>query len=69
MSNLPDELGRLSTAEKLDLLDALWESIESDPPLTDAQRTELDRRIAHHEQHPADVLPWEQVRADMLGPQ
>ena len=64
---LRSEIDRLSTAEKLDLLDALWESLEADaPPLTDEQREELDRRIAHYEQDPSDVIPWEQVRAGLF---
>ncbi len=30
MSNLQNQLGNLSAAEKFDLLDALWESLEAD---------------------------------------
>ncbi len=49
------------------LLDALWESLEAEEvPLTEAQRAELDYRIARHEQNPSDVIPWEQVRAGLL---
>jgi len=66
MSTLRSQIDALSAAEKLDLLDALWESIESDtPPPTDQQRGELDRRIALYEKHPSDVIPWEQVRAGL----
>jgi hypothetical protein len=32
MSHLPQNLERLSAAEKFELLDALWESLESDLP-------------------------------------
>jgi putative addiction module component (TIGR02574 family) len=67
MSNLQHEIGALSQAEKLDLLDILWESIEADiPALTDEQRAELDYRVARYKQNPADVVPWEQVRANLL---
>jgi|HubBroStandDraft_6_1064221.scaffolds.fasta_scaffold242603_4 hypothetical protein len=46
MSNLRNEIGNLSAAEKFDLLDALWESLEADElSLTDAQRDELDYRM------------------------
>ena len=34
--------------------------------MTDAQTTELDHRIARHEQEPSDVIPWEQVRAALF---
>jgi putative addiction module component (TIGR02574 family) len=64
MSDLRSQISGLSAAEKAELLDAVWESLEEDAtPLTDAQRTELDRRIACHEQNPSDVIPWEQVKA------
>jgi hypothetical protein len=43
MSNLQNEIGSLSAAEKFELLDVLWESLEADvPALTDEQRAELD---------------------------
>lgn len=35
--------------------------------LTDAQRQELERRLADHKAHPADVVPWEQVKAEALA--
>ena len=67
MSNLQREIGNLSAAEKFELLDALWESIEADgPALTDEQRVELDRRAARYAQNPSDVIPWEQVKAEAL---
>ena len=46
MSNIQNEIGNLSAAEKFDLLDALWESLEADElALTDGQRDELDYRL------------------------
>jgi putative addiction module component (TIGR02574 family) len=67
MSDLRNRIEGLSPAEKIELLDVLWESLEADQvPLTDAQRAELDRRIARHEQNPADVIPWEQVRTSLF---
>ena len=70
MSNLQNEIGSLSAAEKFELLDSLWESLEGDaPPLTEAQRTELDYRIARYERKPSEVIPWEQVRTGLLRKQ
>jgi len=44
---LRSQIDSLSAAEKADLLDTLWESLEADSALlTDAQRAELDCRIA-----------------------
>ena len=67
MSDLRNQIESLSAAEKLELLDAVWESLEAGAAsLTDTQREELDRRIAHHEQNPSGVIPWEQVRAELF---
>jgi len=67
MNNLRDQIGSLSVGEKIELLDLLWESLEAEiPPLTHAQREELDYRIARHEQNPTDVIPWERVKAGLL---
>lgn len=66
MDNLRTQINSLSTAEKADLLDTVWESLEADAlSLTDAQRAELDRRIARHEQNPSDVIPWQQVKTGL----
>jgi putative addiction module component (TIGR02574 family) len=67
MSDLRSQINSLSTAEKAELLDTVWESLEADAvSLTDAQRAELDHRITRHEQDPSDVIPWEQVRVDLF---
>ena len=65
MGDFRNQIGNLSAAEKLELLDVLWESLEDDPPLTDVQRAELDYRVTRYEQNPAGVIPWEQVRAGL----
>jgi putative addiction module component (TIGR02574 family) len=67
MSDLRSQINSLSAAEKADLLDTVWESLEADSlSLTDAQRAELEYRIARHEQNPSDVIPWQQVRAGLF---
>jgi putative addiction module component (TIGR02574 family) len=67
MSDLRSQINSLSAAEKAEQLDTLWESLEADSAsLTDAQRAELDYRIARHEQDPSDVIPWQQVRTGLF---
>src|SRR5258708_33425023 len=67
MSDLRSQINSLSAAEKAELLDTVWESLEADSAsLTDAQRAELDYRIARHEQNPSDVIPWPRVRAGLF---
>ena len=67
MSDLRSQIKSLSPAEKAELLDTVWESLKADSAsLTDAQRAELDYRIARHEQDPTDVIPWQQVRTGLF---
>lgn len=58
-------LDRLSRAERLALVQELWDSIaaEAPPLLTEAQCQELDRRVAEDDASPNDVIPWEEVQA------
>jgi putative addiction module component (TIGR02574 family) len=52
----------------LKLVEEIWDSIAADSAavaLTDAQRAELDRRIADHEANPDDVVPWEDEGFDL----
>jgi len=67
MSALRDQIANLTAAEKAELLDEVWESLESEAAsLTDAQRAELDSRIERLERNPSDVIPWKKVRADLF---
>ncbi|MFP6655144.1 MAG: addiction module protein [Myxococcota bacterium] len=64
---LRKELFQLSTAEKLELVEELWDHIaserESEPfPLTDSQRQELGRRVQELDDHPERARPWSEVR-------
>jgi len=66
---LRDQLMKLTPAEKIELAMDLWDSIPpgSDdlPGLTDAQKAEIDRRLAEHERDPGRIKPWEEVRASL----
>lgn len=64
MSALPEDLLQLSVEERLQLLDDIWESIRQQPeslPLTDEQRSELDRRLEEHRRDPEAAEPWPAV--------
>jgi putative addiction module component (TIGR02574 family) len=61
-------IDRLSVEERLALVEELWDSIAESTgelPLTEAQQAELERRLAEHEAHPDDVVPWGDVRASI----
>lgn len=67
MNNFKSEIEGLSINEKVELLDVLWKSLDAESgDLTEAQRAELDSRLAHHEQNPLDVVPWEQVKKNLF---
>ena len=58
------DVGRLSPEERLQLLEALWESLSATPeaiPLTNAQREELDRRLDELDREGPTGIPWEEV--------
>ena len=66
-NTLRKELFELSRAEKLELVEELWDDIATDPegeaaPLTAAQRENLDRRIREMNEHPERGRAWEEVR-------
>jgi putative addiction module component (TIGR02574 family) len=66
MSDLTPELARLSPRQRLDLIEALWESLDDeDVPVTEAQRAELDRRIAEFEQDQEQSISWDQLSAEL----
>jgi putative addiction module component (TIGR02574 family) len=67
MSDLRTQINKMSAADKAQLLDEVWKSLEADAlSLTEAQRAELDSRIAQHGERPSDVTPWEEVRTDLF---
>jgi putative addiction module component (TIGR02574 family) len=71
MSEAMKKLGidRLSAEQRLSLIEEIWESLdEPSVPLTDAQRAELEDRLADHEANPQDVIPLEEVRKSVLPP-
>lgn len=61
------DIFRLTVAERLDLIDRLWASIEDDSaPVADGQESpeliaELRRRLAAHERDPSSAIPLEEA--------
>jgi putative addiction module component (TIGR02574 family) len=55
--------------QQIDLALELWESIEAasaDPPLSEQQRRELDRRVASDAADPQPDEPWDDLRRKLL---
>ena len=59
-------IDRLNIDDRLALVEEIWASICADAqafPLTEAQRAELDRRVADDDAFPGDIVPWNEVKA------
>ncbi len=67
-SALLDTAKNLPLADRVELIEALWESIAQEgyqPELTPEQAAELDRRLEAHRLDPQDVVSWESVKAGL----
>ena len=59
------EILKLSVAERIGLVEAIWDSIADAPeslPVTAAQKRELDHRLAEYQKNPDDGRDWEEIR-------
>ena len=62
------QLFQLSVSQRLQLVEALWESIAATPeavPVPDWQQAELARRKADHLQNPGSGIPWDEARKEL----
>jgi len=66
MSSVRKEIHSLSVADRLQLLEEIWDSLVETPeavPVTEAQRKELQQRRRAHARNPSAAKSWVQVRA------
>ena len=64
------DFSHLTAAERIQLAQDLWDSLEpaeidAELPLTEDQKAELDRRLADLERNPEAGVPWEEARAQI----
>lgn len=67
---LPPEIRHLPIPERVHLVEQIWDSIVEDEgqfQLTDAQKMDLDRRLAADEADPERGSPWSEVKKRLLG--
>jgi putative addiction module component (TIGR02574 family) len=67
MSQTLKSLGidQLSISERISLAEEIWDSIldeSADIPLTEAQKEDLERRLADYRTNPQDGSSWEVVK-------
>jgi putative addiction module component (TIGR02574 family) len=58
----------LSVAEKIRIVEEIWDSIAKDSdsfPLTDEERRELDRRLQAYHETPTEGIEWNQLKANL----
>ena len=68
--SLPPEIRTLPVAQRLVLVEEIWNSIAEDEAsfeLSDAHKTELDRRLQKHEADPERGVLWKEVKQRLLG--
>ena len=62
------EIRKLSLAERILLLEDVWDSIADEPEaweLTHDQQDELDRRVAAYDANPQNTFSWAEVKASL----
>ncbi|MHC1725068.1 MAG: addiction module protein [Syntrophobacteraceae bacterium] len=62
---IPPEIARLSVAERISVIEEIWNSIVAEQELletAEAQKAELDRRIALCRLSPDEGTSWEEIK-------
>jgi putative addiction module component (TIGR02574 family) len=71
MNRMSESVFDLSPAEKLQLVEALWDDLAATPeniPVHDWQIQKLERRAANLQNNPASGLSWEAVKRRIRAP-
>jgi putative addiction module component (TIGR02574 family) len=69
-SNLTEEAKKLSVAERILLVEEIWDSIAEDNgcfELSEAQKQELDRRLESFRLNPSQGRAWEEIKTEFLN--
>ena len=69
-SNLTEEAKKLSIAERINLVEEIWDSIAEENgcfELSDAQKQELDRRLESFRENPLQGRTWEEIKSEFLN--
>lgn len=63
-----EQLRQLPLEKRLEIIEALWDSVEAElgpAPIPDHVLDEAEREFQAHLADPSTSIPWEQVRAEM----
>jgi putative addiction module component (TIGR02574 family) len=59
-----ESIRRLTVADRLALVEKIWDSISDDPdslPASERQLAEARRRLAEHDADPSTAIPWDEA--------
>jgi putative addiction module component (TIGR02574 family) len=59
-----ESIRKLTVAERLALVEEIWDSISDDPsavPASERQLAEARRRLAEHDSDPSTAIPWDEA--------
>lgn len=69
-SHLTEEAKKLSIAERITLVEEIWDSIAEENEcfeLSEAQKQELDRRLESFRTNPSLGRTWEEIKSEFLS--
>jgi len=69
-SNLTYEAKKLSIADRINLVEEIWDSIAEENgcfELNEAQKQELDRRLESFRVNPSRGRTWEEIKSEFLN--
>lgn len=62
------EIFELSVAERIQIVEDIWDSIRQKPeevPLSEAEKMELDKRLESYRQNPNEGIEWETLKKNL----
>ena len=63
------EIFELSVAERIQIVEDIWDSISNAPEelsLSEAEKLELDKRLESYKQNPDEGIEWETLKKNLL---
>lgn len=68
MNSQLSEILQLSVAERIQLVEDIWDSIATVPDavaLTEEQKAELDRRVKAYQDNPSEGISWSDLKTKL----
>lgn len=63
-TSLIEHARQLSAADRLELIDSIWESLQpNELQVSEREKALIDERLADLERNPTDQSPWSDVKA------